>query len=279
LISWQYSPFIVFYVYIWQIPDFCVFCTITVGSARSQRNFLDKQSETCQKDYSYKKCSDLKRKLDLSKFVDFRHTSQNCIDLFTFMTDFRLLCFLYHHNGLCEIPEKFSWQTIWDLSERLQLQEIYRSEEKIRFIKIAYFRDNIAYISHICVYFDWIMKFVCFVKSQWALRDPRKIFLRNNLRLVRKIPATRNLQIWGENYIFQNRLISWQYSLYFSHLHVFWLIYEFCVFCTITMGSARSQKKFIDKQSETCQKDYSYKKSTDLRRKLDLSKSPNFVTI
>jgi len=78
-------------------------------------------------------------------------------------------------------------------------------------MKIAYFRDNIAYISHIFVYFGRCMNFACFVQSQWALRDPRKIF--------------------------------------------------------------------FDKQSETCQKDSSYKKSTDLRRKLDLSKSPNLLTI
>jgi len=75
------------YVYFWLIYQFCVFYTITMGSATYQKNFLDKQSETCQKDSSYKKSRE-------------------------------------------------------------------RSEEKIRFVKIAYFLDNIAYISHICVHFD-----------------------------------------------------------------------------------------------------------------------------
>ena len=51
---------------------------------------------------------------------------------------------------------------------------------------------------------------------------------------------------------------------------------DFCVFCIITMGSARSEKKFLDKQSEICQKISSSKKYTDMRRKVDFSKTLNF---
>ena len=141
------------------------------------------------------------------------------------------MCFLYYHIGLCEISENFSWQTIWDLSEELQLQEIYRSEEKTRFVKITQFRNNIANIPRIFAYIDIFLTFVFFVQSQWALRDPRKIFLTNNLRLVREVPAPRNLQIWGENQIYENRLFSWQYSLYFSHFAC--ILTDFWILCVL----------------------------------------------
>jgi len=42
------------------------------------------------------------------------------------------------------------------------------------------------------------------------------------------------------------------------------------------MGSARSQKIFLDKQSETRQKSSSSKKYTDLRTKVDDQKLPSF---
>jgi len=195
------------------------------------------------------------------------------------LTDFWLLCFLYNHNGLCEIPEKFSWQTIWDLSEKFQLQEIYRSEETTRFFKTTQFRDNIACISHIFAYFDRFMNFVCFVQSQWALRDLKNFSWQTIWDLSERFQLQEIYR--SEEKIRFIKIADFHDNIvYISHICLYFeWFYEICVFCKITMGSARSQKKFLDKQSETCQKDSSYKKSTDLRRKLDLSKSPNFLTI
>jgi len=123
---------------------------------------------------------------------------------------FRLLCFLYKYDGLCEISEKFLWQTIWDLPKNFQLQEIYWYEEECGFLKTSNFN--------------------------------------------------RNLHLYA---IFK------AYFLCFS---------DFCVFCISTMGSARSQKNFFDKQSEICQKISSSKKYTGLKRRVEFPKTHNFKT-
>jgi len=88
---------------------FVFFCIITLGSARSQKKFLDKQSETCQKSSSSRKSTDLRRKVDFSNstnllwkwhdFIQFRYNSHVFPDFYIF---------LYYDIGLCEISEKFS---------------------------------------------------------------------------------------------------------------------------------------------------------------------------
>ena len=84
------------------------FCIITMGSARSQKNFLDKQSETCPRISSSKKYTDMWRKVDFTKYLIFRENSHIYGCLYTFYEIFRLVDFLYNHDGLCEISEKFS---------------------------------------------------------------------------------------------------------------------------------------------------------------------------
>jgi len=91
--------------------DFCVFCIITLGSARSQKTFLDKQSETCQKSCSPKKSTDLRRKVDFSQStnspLNSTFSAHLCIISKYFQT---FVFFLYYHIGLCEISEKLSFE-------------------------------------------------------------------------------------------------------------------------------------------------------------------------
>ena len=99
-----------------------------MGSAKSQKKFLDKQSETFQKNSSSKKSTDMRRNVEFSKSPLFHLKSRDLIHLCVIFMGFSDFCvFLNNHNGLCEIAEYF--------------------------------------------------------------------FLINNLRLVRKVPAPRNLQI------------------------------------------------------------------------------------
>jgi len=126
-----------------RFSDFLFFCIITMGSARSQKIFFDKQSETCQRISSSKKYTDMRRKVDFSKhsiLIEF-HTYIRY--LYTFYEIFRRLCFSYMHDGLCEISEKFLRQTIWDLSENFQLQEMYWYKEESWFLKTLNFKDNL----------------------------------------------------------------------------------------------------------------------------------------
>ena len=126
---------------------FVFFGIITLGSARSQKTFLDKHSGTCQKSSCFRKSTDLRRNVQFSKSQ--RIQSKMAWNR-TFYMQFRVFLhfcvFWYNHIGPCEISENFSWQTIWDLSEEFQLQEIYRSEEESGFLKIKGILYEIAYL-------------------------------------------------------------------------------------------------------------------------------------
>jgi len=104
--------------------------------------------------------------------------------------------------------KKFSWQTIWDLSEKFQLQEIQRSEEECIILKITIILSRMVRKCIFMYNFEYFQTFCFLLLSQWALRDLRKFFSTNNLRLLRKVLAPRDLQIWGGMYNSQNHYNS-----------------------------------------------------------------------
>jgi len=113
--------------------------------------------------------------------------------------------FLYNPNVLCEISENFSRQTIWDLPEKFQLQEIYRCEEECIILKITIISSEMEW-NHIVIYKFRVFSDFCvfWYNHNEPCEISEKFFLTNNLRLVKEVPAPRNPKIWGGMYNSQN---------------------------------------------------------------------------
>jgi len=60
-------------------------------------------------------------------------------ELYAVFRVFDFLDFLYNQIELCEISKIFSRQTIWDLSEKFQLQENTDGRRKVNLLKIKQF--------------------------------------------------------------------------------------------------------------------------------------------
>ena len=182
---------------------------MTLGSARSRKNFLDKQSETCQKSSSSRKSTDLRRKVDFSNSTNLLWKWHDFIHLGVISTYFQTFIFFC----IMTLGSARSQKNFLDKqSETCQKSSSSRKSTDLR----------------------------------------RKVDFSNSTNLLWK---------WHD----------------FIHLGIIPTYFQnFIFFCIMTWGSARSQKIFLDKQSETCQKSFSSKKSTDLRRKVDFSKSIDF---
>ena len=188
--------------------EFCVFCKVTMGSARSQKKFLDKQSETCQKSSSSKKSTDLRMKVDFSKSIKLsskQHIYTHLCIISKHFSDFRVF-------GIITLGSARSQKNFLDKqSETCQKGSSCRKSTDLRmkvdFSKSIKLSSKQHIYTHLCMISSHFSIFVFFVLSHWALRDLRKICLTNNLRFVRRVPAPGNLQIRGGKWISQNQSI------------------------------------------------------------------------
>ena len=132
-----------------------------MNPARSQKNFswqtiwdLSKKFQLQEIQRSEEECTILKITIISSKM---EWKLYICVQFWVF-SDF---CdYWYNHKGLCEISEKISWQTIWDLSKKFQLQEIQRSEEECTIVKITTISSKMEWKLYICVQF-WVFSDFC----------------------------------------------------------------------------------------------------------------------
>ena len=180
------------------LHTFVFICIITLGSARSQKIFLDNQSETCQKSSSSKKSTDLRRNVQFSKITIFCLKLHENVYLRTIFEYFYTFMFI----GIITLGSARSQKNFLDKqSETCQKSSSSKKSTDLRrnvqFSKSQWIQSKMAWNHTLYVQFSSIFMILCFfVLSHWALRDLRKIFLTNNLRFVRKVPAPRNLQIW-----------------------------------------------------------------------------------
>jgi len=171
--------------------------------------FVDKPSGTCQRSSSSRKLliGDEKwifwKSLKIDTIINISH------DLYTVFRVFDFLDFLYNQIELCEISKIFSRQTIWDLSEKFQLQENTDGRWIVYLLEIAQFVTKSSIFSH-------------------------------NLCVI----------------------------LGFS---------TFRTCCIIRLSFARSQKYFLDKQSETCRKSSSCREYAELGVEVGFSESLHYA--
>jgi len=189
-----------------------------------------------------------------------------------FLNFLRLLCFLYNHDGLCEISENFSWQTIWDLSENFQLQEIYRYDEEIRIIKIFNFK-RIFYTYGVFSFIYEISGILCFLYNHDGLCEIAEKFpwqtiwdLSENscskkyTDMRRKVDFSKTLNFKRNSYI---------YSIYIHFMR----FYRLLCFLYNHDGLCEIPEKFLWQTIWDLSEISSSKKYTNMRRKVDFSKN------
>jgi len=106
---------------------FCVWWRCSVGS---QIFFLDKQSETCQKNFSSAEISAPTRKSEKSTKVTeicFYPRFYVIYTQYNVILSFEILCLM---KVLCGVSDIFPWQTIWDLSKIFSSAEIFALTKK-----------------------------------------------------------------------------------------------------------------------------------------------------
>jgi len=154
---------------------------------------------------------------------------------------------------LCRSHRFFPWQTIWDLLEKFQLQEIYLLEVKGEFIKITDFMTKYHNFHVICIHFQCFSTFACFCIIILSSARSQKNFLWQPIwDLLEKFQLEEIywLEVKSE-FIKITRIV-----VYFNTLGCIlgniWSVFEFSTFCTIRLSSADLKEFFLDKQSEIC---------------------------
>jgi len=92
--------------------------------------------------------------------------------------------------------------------------------------------------------------------AEGALRDPRYFSSTNNLRLVKNISAPANSQLLWRNMKIKKTHIWLIYLSFIRFTVTFSCFYGYQCFGSSRRCSAGSKKNFLDKQSETCQKNF-----------------------
>jgi len=151
------------------------------GALRDPRkNFLTNNLRFVKKVLSSSKLSANMKKRGNSK----NHTFDTYISHFDtiiwhFWSILHVSVFWFQQRVLCGIQENFSWQTIWDLSKKFwapaNSQLIWRNVEIRKIIHLTR-PQYLAFCRH--HHTDSVL-----IPAEGALRDPRKFFLTNNLRL------------------------------------------------------------------------------------------------
>jgi len=167
--------------------EFWYFGYSTWCSAKSQKNFLDKQSETCQKRLSCGKISALSKMYEIIKSRRLGHILDNSTSLYVIL-------------------------------------RVLQSFDILATVLVA-------------------------------LRDPRKLFSTSNLRLVKKDSAWRKTPLeTTTDGIQKYHTFQGVYGRFYVIMCDISMFFCFWCFGKGRRGSARSQKKILDNQSETCQK-------------------------
>jgi len=143
-----------------------VFITHRRCSAGSQILFLDKQSETCQKNFhlrqTHSSCEKRENLKSQNLFIYLSSVS-HFGDIFR---RFRVSVFLTQQKVLCGIQDIFLWQTIWDLSRIFQLQQTLSSYEEIWKLKKHKFDSYTSHFLRFTVTFSWFYGYQCFGSSR-----------------------------------------------------------------------------------------------------------------
>jgi len=116
--------------------------------------------------------------------------------------------------------------------------------------------------------------------AEGALQDPRKFFLTNNLRFVKKVLSSSKLSALMKKY---GNPKNHTFRVYISQFDTY-----FVIICTVLwykcFGSSRrcsagSKKNFLNKQSETCQKGFELQQTLSSYEKMEIQKISHLVYI
>jgi len=103
-------------------------------------------------------------------------------------------------------------------------------------------------------YIERFYRFIVFVHAKGSLRDLRYFFSTNNLRLVKSFLEISNESFTLKSSKHENHEIWVVFRVFVSIVGIYWTLLGIKCFCPSTSRSAGSQKNFLDKWFETCQK-------------------------
>jgi hypothetical protein len=111
---------------------------------------------------------------------------------------------LYNQIELCEISKNFPWQTIWDLSEKFQLEENTDWRWKVDFSKSHRLCHNFQQITWFIYHFIgfWPLHTFCIIRLSFA--RSQKISLDKQSETCQKSSSSRKILIGGGKWISQN---------------------------------------------------------------------------
>ena len=234
-----------------------VFITHTRCSAGSQILFLDKQSETCQKNFHLRQThSSCEKRENLTSHKSV-HMSLICVIFWWYFRRFRISVFLTQQKVLCGIQDIFLRQTIWDLSKIFQLQQTLSSYEVIWKLKKHIFDSYIYHFIRSTATFSCFYGYQCFGSSRRCSAGSKKIFLdKQSETCQKKFHLRQTHSSYKETWKSKN-------LTFYCISPILWYL---MIFSDDFMGigvldssrrcSAGSKKIFLDKQSETCQKSF-----------------------
>jgi len=135
-----YKSFVSIYVLYWEFLEIWCFGLDTSCSARSWKNFLDKQSEICHKRFSCEKISDLSEMHEIIKSYHSGHILDKYVSFYVLFWEFSEFwyfgldsscsarswkIFLDKQSEICH--KRFSCEKISDLSEMHEITKSYHS--------------------------------------------------------------------------------------------------------------------------------------------------------
>ena len=93
--------------------------------------------------------------------------------------------------------------------------------------------------------------------AEGALQDPRKFFLTNNLRFVKKVLSSSKLSALMKKYGNpKNRTFRVYIAQFDAYFVIIYTVLGYKCFGSSRRCSAGSKKNFLNKQSQTCQKGF-----------------------